>query len=142
VGKTVPVARIQRGMGGQGDMVTFDYKEISIRLNVTPHVGGDGQITMFVNPIIEEISDWKILFGNEAPVTDKRSVNSIITVKDGETLVIGGLVKNQQTETVKRVWLLGSLPLIGRFFQHEIAEDRQTDVMIFITPTIVPDGAA
>lgn len=141
VGKTVPIARLQRGSGGQGDMVTFDYKEVSIRLNVTPHVGSNNEITMYVNPIIEEITDWKIMSGNEAPVTDKRSVNSIISVKNGETVVIGGLVKTIKTETVKRVWLLGSLPLIGRFFQHDETKDAQTDVMIFITPTIVPSNA-
>jgi type IV pilus secretin PilQ/predicted competence protein len=138
VGKTVPVARIQRGMGGQGDMVTFDYKEISVRLNVTPHVGPNDEITMYVNPIIEEIVEWKVVSGNEAPVTDKRSVNSIITVKNGETVVIGGLVKNIRNETTKRVWLLGSLPLIGRLFQHDYEQDLQTDMMIFITPTITP----
>ncbi|MBN2201361.1 hypothetical protein JW777_05355 [bacterium] len=138
VGKTVPVAQIQRGMGGQGDMVTFDYKEISIRLNVTPHVGPNNEITMYVNPIIEEIVDWKIVSGNEAPVTDKRSVNSIITVRNGETVVIGGLVKTIQNQTTKRLFLLGSLPLIGRLFQHDYEQDVQTDLMIFITPTITP----
>ncbi|MBN1895359.1 hypothetical protein JW906_12730 [bacterium] len=138
VGKTVPVASIQRGMGGQSDMVTFDYKEISVRLNVTPHVSGRDEITMYVNPVIEEISDWKILFGNEAPVTDKRSVNSIVTVKNGETVVIGGLIRNIESRTVKKVFLLGSLPLIGRLFQHEEMQDTQTDLMIFITPTITP----
>lgn len=137
VGKTVPVARISRGMGGSGDMVTFDYKEVSIRLNVTPHVLGNNEIAMYVNPILEEISDWKIMFGNEAPVTDKRSVNSIVTVKSGETIVIGGLIKNQRIQTTKKLWLLGSLPLVGKLFQHEVVEDRQTDLMIFITPTIV-----
>jgi type IV pilus secretin PilQ/predicted competence protein len=141
VGKTVPVARIQRGVGGQSDMVTFEYKEISIRLNVTPHVGGNREITMYVNPIIEEIVDWKVISGNEAPVTDKRSVNSIVTVKDGETVVIGGLVKNNLTETTKRLWLLGNLPLIGRLFQHDYTQNIQTDLMIFITPTITPASA-
>jgi type IV pilus secretin PilQ/predicted competence protein len=138
VGKTVPVAQVQRGSGGQGDMVTFDYKEISIRLNVTPHVGSGNEITMYVNPIIEEIVDWKVYGGNEAPVTDKRSVNSIVTVRNGETVVIGGLVKNQLNEVTKRVWLLGSLPLIGPMFQHESKIETQTDLMIFITPTITP----
>jgi general secretion pathway protein D len=138
VGKTVPVASIQRGMGGQSDMVTFDYKEISVRLNVTPHVSGSDEITMYVNPVIEEISDWKILFGNEAPVTDKRSVNSIVTVKNGETVVIGGLIRSVESRTTKKVFLLGSLPLIGKLFQHEMMQDTQTDLMIFITPTITP----
>ncbi|MBN2414449.1 hypothetical protein JXO52_01335 [bacterium] len=137
VGTVVPVPRIQRGMGGQGDMVTFDYKEVNIQLNVTPHLTEDDRITMFVNPVIEEISGWVELDANRAPITDKRQVNSIVTIRSGETVVIGGLVKTQTQKTTKKVWLLGSIPLIGHLFQHEEYEEVQTDLMIFITPEIV-----
>ncbi len=137
VGTTVPVPRIQRGLGGQGDMVTFEYKEVNIQLNVTPHVAEDNKITMYVNPVIEEITGWVEYLQHRAPITDKRAVNSIVSVKNGETVVIGGLIKSQRIKTISKVWLLGSIPLIGKLFQHEKFEDKQTDLMIFITPTIV-----
>jgi len=140
VGTTVPIPVIQRGMGGQGDMVTFQYKEVNIQLNVTPHVTPDGNITMYINPVIEEISNWVEYMGQRAPVTSKRTVNSIISVKNGETVVIGGLIKNQRVRTRQKIWLLGSLPLLGKLFQHEKYEEKQTDLMIFITPTIVQQG--
>ena len=138
VGTTVPIPEIQQTMGGGGnERVTFSYKEINVQLNVTPHVGADSEIVMYVNPVIEEISDWVEFGGQRAPVTAKRAVNSIVSIQNGETIVIGGLIKNQKVRTVKKVWLLGSLPLIGRLFQHTQVEDKQTDLMIFITPTIV-----
>ncbi|HEX9934402.1 MAG TPA: secretin N-terminal domain-containing protein, partial [bacterium] len=137
IGQTVPIAQIQRGTGGQGDMVTFTYREISTRLNVTPHVLGDGQVSMYINPVIEEITEWKTLYGSEAPVTDKRSINSIVTVRNGETIVIGGLIKNLKIKKMRKVWLLGSLPLFGKLFQYEDEQETQKDLMIFITPTIV-----
>jgi type II secretory pathway component GspD/PulD (secretin) len=140
VGTTVPVPRIQRGMGGTGDMVTFEYKEVNIQLNVTPHTGENSNVTMYVNPVIEEISGWVEYEEHRAPVTDKRAVNSIVTVKDGETVVIGGLIKTQQIEVLKKVWFLGNLPLFGKLFQHKQFEDKQTDLMIFITPTILKLG--
>ena len=140
VGTTVPVPRIQRGMGGQGDMVTFDYKEVNIQLNVTPHVTTFDEITMYVNPIIEEITGWVQYEKHRAPITDKRTVNSIVSVKNGDTVVIGGLIKSQRVRTMSKVWFLGSLPLLGRLFQHEKYEDKQTDLMIFITPRIVQAG--
>jgi len=140
VGTTVPVPRIQRGLGGQGDMVTFEYKEVNIQLNVTPHVTGPKEITMYVNPVIEEITGWVEYEQHRAPITDKRTVNSIVTVKNGETVVIGGLIKSQRIRTQQKVWLLGSLPLLGRLFQHEQYEDKQTDLMIFITPRIIRTG--
>ncbi|MFH1942780.1 MAG: secretin N-terminal domain-containing protein [bacterium] len=136
VGTTVPIPKIQRGLGGQGDMVTFDYKEVNIQLNVTPHLGTDGEITMYVNPVIEEISGWVEYMQQRAPITDKRTVNSIVTVKDGETVVIGGLIKTQRVRTISKVWGLGSVPLLGRLFQHEKFEDKKTELMIFITPKI------
>ena len=137
VGTTVPVPRIQRGLGGQGDMVTFEYKEVNIQLNVTPHVSNNEEITMYVNPVIEEITGWVEYLQHRAPITDKRAVNSIVSVKNGDTVVIGGLIKSQRIKTTSKVWLLGSIPLIGKLFQHEKYEDKQTDLMIFITPTIV-----
>jgi hypothetical protein len=137
VGTTVPVPVIRRGIGGQGDMVTFDYKEVNIQLNVMPHLAENGEITMYVNPVIEEITDWVEYEDHKAPITAKRSVNSIVSVKHGETVVIGGLIKTQKVQTQQKVWLLGSIPLIGKLFQHQKIEDKQTDLMIFITPTIV-----
>jgi len=137
VGTTVPIPQIQRGLGGSGDMVTFDYKEVNIQLNVTPHVGRDGNITMYVNPVIEEITEWTEYMGQRAPITAKRSVNSIVTVRGGETVVIGGLIKNKRIMTTKKVWLLGSIPLIGKFFEHRQTEEVQTNLMIFITPKVV-----
>src|SRR4030042_2860085 len=140
VGTTVPVPRIQRGMGGQGDMVTFEYKEVNIQLNVTPHVGEDREIIMYVNPVIEEITGWVEYQEHRAPITDKRQVNSGVSVKSGETVVIGGLIKTQKMKTRSKVWLLGSLPLLGKLFQHESFEDKQTDLMIFITPKLIEAG--
>ena len=97
---------------------------------------------MYVNPIIEEITGWVVAGDQEAraPITSKRLVNSIVTVKNGETVVIGGLIKNQKIKTIKQVWLLGNIPLIGKLFQHEKYEDKQTDLMIFITPTVIETG--
>ncbi len=137
VGTTVPVPRIQRGLGGQGDMITFDYKEVNIQLNVTPHLSDNGEITMYVNPVIEEITGWVTYGEQTAPITDKRTVNSIVSVRSGETVVIGGLIKTQTVKTTKKVWFLGSIPLIGRLFQHEKNEDKKTNLIIFITPKLV-----
>lgn len=137
VGTTVPIPRIQRGSGGQGDMVTFEYKEVNIQLNVSPHISNENEIIMFINPVIEEITGWVEVGVSRAPITAKRTVNSIVTVQNGATLVVGGLIKTQRTKIIKKVWLLGSIPLIGPLFQHEQFQDRETNLLIFITPQIM-----
>ncbi len=137
VGETFPVPQINRGVGGQGDIVTFQYKDVNISLRVTPHVSGDRTITMFVNPVIEEVTGEVVIDRNRAPITSKRSVQTVVTVKDGETIVIGGLIKENKVETVSKIWLLGDIPLIGNLFRNKKIERKQTDLLIFLTPHIL-----
>jgi type IV pilus secretin PilQ/predicted competence protein len=137
VGETFPVPQINRGVGGQGDIVTFEYKDVNISLRVTPHVSGDQTITMFVNPVIEEVTGEVVIDKNRAPITSKRSVETVVTVKDGETVVIGGLIKENKQETVNKIWLLGDIPLLGHLFRNKKLERKQTDLLIFLTPHIL-----
>ncbi len=137
VGTTFPIPQINRGLAGQGDIVTFNYKDVNIELRVTPHVSENRKILMSVNPVIEEVTGEVVVDVNRAPITSKRAVNTTVSVKDGETIVIGGMIKDNTTVTTSKVFLLGDIPLIGPFFRHQKKEKKQTDLIIFITPHIV-----
>ncbi|KAA3618025.1 MAG: hypothetical protein DWQ05_08235 [Calditrichaeota bacterium] len=137
VGTNFPIPQINRGVGGQGDVVTFSYRDVKIMLRVTPHVSQGNSITMYVNPIIEEVTGQVTVSGNTAPITTRREVDTVVKVKNGETIVIGGMIKERETQTVSKVWLLGNVPLLGHFFQNKYSEKIQTDLVIFITPQIV-----
>ncbi|MFQ5629801.1 MAG: hypothetical protein ACE5I1_13635, partial [bacterium] len=137
VGTKFPIPQITRGIGGQGDIVTFDYRDIDIKLRVIPHVIDSVSITMYVNPIIEEITGQVTVADNTAPITSKREVDTVIKVKDGETIVIGGMIKEREIITVNKVWLLGDIPLLGNLFRNKSTERQQTDLLIFITTKIV-----
>jgi len=137
VGTTFPIPQINRGLGGQGDIVTFQYKDVDIALNVTPHVVNNNEIIMYVNPIIEEITGEVVIDKNRAPITTKRAVTSVITVKDGETIVIGGMIKEDQKTKISKVFLLGDVPLLGNLFRHKSVQKQQKDLIIFITPHIL-----
>ena len=137
VGTTFPVPQITRGVGGQGDIVTFIYKDVNIQLNVTPHVVEGNKIIMDVNPVIEEITGEVIVDENRAPITTKRTVSTVVTVRDGETVVIGGMIKEDRQEITRKVFILGDIPLIGKLFRHTVFELKQKDLVIFITPHIL-----
>jgi len=137
VGTTFPIPQINRGLAGQGDIVTFNYKDVNIELRVTPHVTENRKILMSVNPVIEEVTGEVVVDVNRAPITSKRSVHTTVSVRDGETIVIGGMIKDNTTVITSKVFLLGDIPLIGPFFRHQKKEKKQTDLMIFITPHIV-----
>ena len=137
VGTTFPIPSITRGTGGQGDLVTFNYKDVNIALRVIPHVTEDSTVTMYVNPIIEEVTGEVKIDLNTAPITAKREVDTVVKVRSGHTVVIGGLIREKEVRTVKKVWLLGDIPLLGLLFRNTDTEKVQTDLVIFLTPRII-----
>lgn len=137
VGTNFPIPQINRGVGGQGDIVTFSYKDVNITLRVIPHVTEDNFITMYVNPIIEEVTGQVTVDKNFAPITSKREVDTVVKVRNGDTIVIGGMIKEKELVTIDKVWLLGDIPLLGYFFRNKNVQKQQTDLLIFITPRIV-----
>lgn len=140
VGTTFPIPQINRGVGGQGDVVTFEYLDVNITLRVIPHIGDDDTVTLFVNPEVEEVIGEVRAGENSAPITSKRTVETVVNLRNNETMVIGGLIRENTIDTISKVWLLGDIPLIGNFFRHKNKTKKQTDLLIFITPRLV-DGS-
>lgn len=135
VGTTVPIQEISRGVGG--DVISFREKEVDMNLLVIPRVSDDGKITMQVHPIMEEIIGFTGPSDFPQPITSKREVQTTVTVKDGETVVIGGLLKESNSKNVEKVWLLGDIPLLGKLFRHTTTKKEKSDLLIFITPKIL-----
>ncbi|SYZ72507.1 putative Type II and III secretion system protein [Candidatus Zixiibacteriota bacterium] len=139
VSTVVPIQTINRfsEAGATQDIVTFQDEEIGISLLVTPHVIDSGQMLLDVLPTVSEIIGYSGPEGNQKPIRTERSVRTKIAVKTGETAVLGGLLKESKIENNQRVFLLGSLPIIGNLFRHKSIQNSTTDLMILITPTII-----
>lgn len=120
------------------DVVTYQYIETGIKLVVRPRISDDGYVSLYVNPIFEEILGMVGPAESPAPVTAKRSVETTVKVKSGETLALGGLIRETEIESVSKVWLLGDIPIIGSLFRRTRTEKVQSELMIFITPTVLP----
>jgi type IV pilus assembly protein PilQ len=136
---TIPIQTINRFSEGAviQDIVTFDYKEVGIILNVVPRINGDGRITLVCRPSVEEITGWVGPTNNQQPITTKRSVETEVVVTNGETVVIGGLYKEGKIEKESKLWLLGDIPVLGNLFKNKNTTTNKTDLMIFITPQLV-----
>ena len=74
---------------------------------------------------------------NQRPITSKRTVRTMVRVKNNETVVIGGLVRETDISTKSKVFLLGDIPLLGALFTHHKIEKQKTDLLIFITPRLI-----
>jgi len=127
----------------QGAYVMTDYRQekYGIILNVTPQINKLGFVTLTIKPEVSEKSGDKLLQSTglsvELPIIDKQTTSTAVMIKDGETLVIGGLIKNKTTDTVQKIPLLGDIPILGFFFKHRAKEVVKKDLLIFITPRIL-----
>ncbi len=115
----------------------WEYKDIGIIFNVTPHVSSAGFVTLDVEPKITAILDFVTVENTSLPRLSNESAKTTVMVKDGETLVIAGLVKSQKTDTKKKIPFLGDVPILGYAFQKSEVSTTKTDMMVFLTPHIV-----
>jgi type IV pilus assembly protein PilQ len=135
----IPIQTINRFSEGAviQDIVTFQDEEVGISLKVTPRINDDSTITMRVNPVVEEIVGFSGPADNQKPITSERSISTSVTVGNNETIVLGGLLKETRFDAVEKVFLLGSIPLLGGLFTHKSTETQTTDLLIMITPHII-----
>jgi general secretion pathway protein D len=120
-----------------GGQQVFDVREVpvGIVLLCRPQVNSDGLVTLKVNPVVSTITSF---FGPERiPQTASREAKSTIRVKDGETVAIGGLIRDEDRQTLSKVPILGDLPLVGQLFRNNFRQKRKTDVTIFLTTHIL-----
>ncbi len=135
IGTTVPIQEVNRGIGG--DIISYREKEVTINMDVIPVINDDKRITLDVHPILEEIIGYIGPADAPQPITSKREVKTVVTVNTGQTLVLAGLVKETRNKTTEKIWLLGDIPILGYLFQNTITKVEKSDLLIFITTSIV-----
>lgn len=111
-------------------------------LSITPQVSADGLITLDITPAVSRLVSTQTSpsGGTSAPVIDIRQASSLVRVRDGATVVMGGLIQDSSSSTHRKIPLLGDLPLIGRAFTGEYSTSERTDLVIFLTPRVIPDN--
>jgi len=139
----IPVleSTIEGGSGTSRDVIqNIERKEVGIKLKLTPHIIPGGEVRMELNPTIEAVIE-EGPEGEYSPTVARREVSTTVVVPDGEMIVIGGLTQKGKTKSVKRVPILGSIPLLGWLFRHTSDLTEDTNVLIFVTPRIVTERA-
>lgn len=117
-----------------------ERRRIGLTLKVTPQVNKEGYITMVVQPSYSDMVASAVTVQG-ATVYDpiSRGASTMVRVKNGQTVVIGGMLSSTETKTVKKVPLLGYIPIVGWLFTSVSSRRTNTDLVIFITPTILVD---
>lgn len=117
---------------------TVDYRDIGITLEVTPNINVDGLVIMDVNPeITTALADTvKVSETVDATIFATRSAQCRVAVPNGKTVVIGGLMQDEDTENAEKVPFLGDLPLLGGLFKRTVTDNEKTELLIFLTPQV------
>jgi type IV pilus assembly protein PilQ len=136
---------------GEGATVTQTldyYQEIGIRLNVVPQISEEGYINMIIHPSItsttSDVTATSTASGETTetsyPVIDVREAQTQVLIKDGETIVIGGLLKDVKSKQTIGIPFLSAIPLIGGLFKRDTYDTEKVDLLIFITARIIKEG--
>jgi type II secretory pathway component GspD/PulD (secretin) len=115
----------------------INTEEVGIGIDVMPQIGSDDTITLYIHPYVSSITGYLQTPQGDYPQTSRRETETQIMVKDGETVVIGGLLRDNEIKTLKKFPLLGDLPLLGEIFRHRSSQKTHSEVMIMITCEII-----
>jgi general secretion pathway protein D len=138
VGQQVPIVTNNTTTALGQIVSSYQYQSVGIILDVTPHINPDGLVTLDVAPEISQLTSQTVSIGPgvNAPVIADRSAESRVGIRDGNTIVIGGLMQDQKTLTVNKIPIIGDIPLIGIAFSRTQVDKTKTELLIFLTPHV------
>jgi len=141
VGENVPFitgTSTSTGAGVSNPFQTIQREDVGLSMKVTPHVAGLSTIRLELE---QENSQVKDSVGEATDiVTTTRKLESTVLADDGETIALGGLIRDNITKTVRKVPILGDIPLLGILFRSTSSSREKSNLMVFLRPTILPDN--
>lgn len=138
IGDTLRVQLSSTGNLGGANIQVAEFP-VGIILLLRPRVNADGDVTLRVHPVVSAITS---ISSDGLPQTSTREADTTVIMKDGETIVMGGLIREEMIKTVREVPFLANLPLVGELFKSRSTSQKRNDILLFITTRIVKDGDA
>ena len=118
-----------------GTLTSTEFKEVGVKLEVTPHIARDDMLRLHIVPEFGVVVGT--LTAGSPPTIDTRRIDTIALVRDGQTVVLGGLRKKEISQQTNKIPLLGDLPLVGVLFKFEGEDTVNSEIVVFITPRII-----
>lgn len=127
------------GLGGLGALsglgaVSIQRQDVALTLRLTPQINESNYVRLEIEEQVDEVASIDQRLG---PTTTTRQVRTTVVVQDQQTIVIGGLMREQETENVEKVPVLGDIPIIGNLFRHRRASTEKTNLLLLLTPYII-----
>jgi general secretion pathway protein D len=117
---------------------SVQFIDVGVKLSVVPTIGSDGFITMKIKPEVSTVSDTlTTAAGSQVPIVSTSQSETVVKIKDGSTLVITGLMKNNDVDSNTGLPGLSKIPVIGSLFASKSKQRNKSELVIFITPKII-----
>ena len=146
VGQNVPFITGQytnTGTGTTSPFQTIERKDVGITLRIKPQIGENGTVRMKIYQESSSVaSTTAVGTSNAGPTTNTRSIDSTVSVDDGQIIVLGGLIEDSYTDNRSKVPLLGDIPYVGALFRSENRTHNKTNLLVFLRPIVMRDQAA
>jgi len=138
VGQTRSIlTQAQQSTNGDSNVInSYSREDIGLTLKVKPRLSSNNKVSLEVETVIEDVLDNESPSADR-PTTTKRDVKTTAIVNNGETIILGGLIKNTGGKGLTKIPLLGDLPILGKLFTHTSDLSRKTNVVVYLTPYIV-----
>lgn len=139
VGNQVPVQSSTTDYINNSNAITstIQYRDTGVNLAVTPSVNAGNLVTMQIDQTVTDTADSTSSTANSQPIFLQRQISSKVAVRSGESIVLGGLIKDSQTQGKSGVPLLQDLPLVGNLFGSNTRGGNRTELLVIITPKVV-----
>ncbi len=116
-------------------VVTYSREDIGLTLKIKPLISNDKKVTLDISVILEDVSQTQTTNGQ--PDTSKKQIKTVALVRDGENVIIGGLIKDKVDNTESKVPLLGDIPLVGYAFRHNADTTSKINLVVILTPYVI-----
>ncbi|HEY3781023.1 MAG TPA: secretin N-terminal domain-containing protein [Fimbriimonadaceae bacterium] len=135
VSQKVPYITSQEATGiGTSLISNYDFLNVGVVLTVTPRITSNGQVSMDVTQSADDLQGFTTY---NAPIVDHRQAQATVSVADGQTIILGGIIQTSTNLTRNKVPILGDIPILGKLFQSTTKDVGQTELMVFLTPHII-----
>jgi general secretion pathway protein D len=116
---------------------SYQRQDVVLRMDLTPHLNDSDAVRLEIDGEISDVPDGQTGQLQGGPITNKRTIKTAIVVHDGETVVLGGLQKESESEAIEKIPGLGDIPLLGRLFQMRSKQRTKQDLLIVLTPYVI-----
>ena len=138
-GQRIPFITYSLAGGGGGAIPTIYFEEIGVKLDFAPTIFKDGFINLKIDPVEVSTIDPAtptVLSQGQFPIINKRSTSTVVDLKEGESLILSGLISNEASRAISKFPLLGDIPIIGALFRSKNFQNKETELIVIITPLL------